>query len=155
MNASDRPAFSALFDRLKATWSKPTPSDRELDAARKALDEFPIEIIEAATNALITAAGRYAPSTSDLRAECLVQRDLSTRQAPVTVDENRECVACDGVGQVQTRTRTYTFAVVGHAPQQKTISFWAPCPHCAKGQRLAYARSRPKFTPIRRQETEA
>jgi hypothetical protein len=138
MTASDRPALARGLDRLFATWLKPSPGDRIVSAACEALDAFDLDDIETAIAALITAGGRFVPSIADLRDECRVAQHASRRRyAPPETDGGDVCPECEGVGQRQTSHDSYTFQVVGHAPQTLQRTYWAPCTACARGRQIA------------------
>lgn len=142
MTSMDRAAFARALDRLYATWAKPTPSERILAAAWDALEDFEIDIVETACKALIAAGGKFMPSTADLRDECRVQRQQShIVRVPLDADAPA-CAACEGAGQVLTRTEAYEVAPPGRPARTMMRSYWAPCTACARGRRMAANRTR-------------
>jgi len=149
MNAQDLTEFGRLFDKMHATWAKPSPNERMVEAAIEALDAFDIDTVATSIKALIAAGGEFCPRTPDIVRECHIQQRRNTelysaaRAAAAASDVDADvCPRCDGCGQVEQRQDTYVFVAVGHQPQQKTRSYWAPCPACPRGRRLAHNRKR-------------
>jgi len=139
MILAEKLSFIALLDRVYATWGKPRPADRLIDAAWDALQEFDLDVVEAAVTARIHAGGRFMPTTADLRDECCIQR---RSRAPIASFDEAPCATCEGIGQVARRQETHTYGTIGHAEWSKTLSFWSPCPDCERGRRLKRNRSR-------------